>query len=102
MPILPGGISKTFQLQSGETLSITTDASSACRYVQTMISGQAGEQPAGTPIAVPSNSAIVVGARGDVSRWLIDQVLGSGCNVVQNPASAVPDFGMPPDIVHLY
>jgi hypothetical protein len=102
MPILPPGVPKTFQLQPGETLSITTDASSACRFVQTMISGQAGEQPSGTPIAVPSSTAVVVGPRSDTSRWLIDQILGGGCVVVQNPAASVPDSFAPADLVHLY
>jgi|ERR1700694_3776280 len=104
MPTLQPGLSKTYQLQPGETLSITTDSASVCRYGQLIapVGGAVGEQPSGAPISVPSNSAITVGPRGDVSRWLIDSVLGSGCNVVQNPASAVPDFGMPPDIVHLY
>jgi hypothetical protein len=52
--------------------------------------------------SVPSNSAITVGPRGDVSRWLIDQVLGQGVTVTQNAASAVPDFGAPLDLMHLY
>jgi hypothetical protein len=102
MPTLSPGLSKTYQLQPGETLSITTDGVSTCRYVQTLISGQAGEQPSGSPIAVPSNSAITVGPRGDVSRWLIDQVLGQGVSVTQNAASAVPDAFAPADIMHLF
>jgi hypothetical protein len=102
MPILPPGVPKTFQLAPGETLSISTDSSSVCRFVQTLISGQAGEQPSGTPIAVPSSTAVVVGPRSDVSRWLIDQVLGAGCTVVQNPAQSVPDAFAPADLCHLF
>jgi hypothetical protein len=61
-----------------------------------------GEQPVGSPISVPSGSAITIGPRGDVSRWLIDGVLGPGVNVTQVAASAVPDFGAAPDLMHLF
>jgi hypothetical protein len=102
MAILPPGLSKNFQLQPGETLSIVTDSASICRYGQTQSVPGSGEQPSGSPISVPVSSAITVGPRGDVSRWLIDQVLGPSVSVTQNTASAVPDSGAPPDIVHLY
>jgi hypothetical protein len=105
MAILQPGLTKTYQLQPGETLSITTDANSICRYAQLLLAvgGSAvGEQPIGTPIAVPANSAITVGPRGDVSRWLIDGIVGPGVNVTQNPASSVPDFAAPPDVMHAY
>jgi hypothetical protein len=105
MPTLKPGLSQTYQLQPGETLSITTDAASICRYGQLTSAppGSAvGEQPSGSPISVPVSSAITVGPRGDVSRWLIDSVVGPGVNVTQNAASAVPDFGAPLDLMHLY
>jgi hypothetical protein len=100
MPILPPGIPKTYQLQPGETLSIVTDAASICRYGQSFSAPDAVAP--GAAISVPSNSAITVGPRGDVSRWLVDQVLGPSCNVTQNAASSVPDFGMPPDVQHIF
>ena len=106
MPILQAGLAKTFQLQPGETLSITTDAASICRYGQLTGpppgSAASGEQPLGIPISVPASSAITVGPRADVSRWLIDGVLGPGVVVVQIPASSVPDVGAPPDVQHIY
>jgi len=105
MPTLKPGLSQTFQLQPGETLSITTDANSVCRYGQLTSApggGAVGEQPSGSPISVPSGSAVTVGPRGDVSRWLIDQVVGPGCVVTQNPAQAVPHGGAPADLMHLY
>jgi hypothetical protein len=102
MATLQPGVSKSYQLQPGETLSITTDAASICRYGQTVFLPNVGEQPSGAPISVPVNSAITVGPRGDVSRWLIDSVLGPGVNVVQNGASSVPDAFAPPDVMHLY
>jgi hypothetical protein len=105
MAILKPGLSQTFQLQPGETLSITTDSASICRYGQLTsppAGGAAGEQPSGAPVSVPVNSAITVGPRGDVSRWLIDQVLGPGVTVVQNGASSVPDAFAPPDVMHLF
>jgi hypothetical protein len=105
MALLQPGLSKTFQLQPGETLAITTDAASVCRYGQLTppaLGGAVGEQPSGSPISVPANSTITVGPRGDVSRWLIDSVLGPGVNVTQSAASAVPDFGAPLDLMHLF
>jgi hypothetical protein len=103
MPTLQPGLSKSYQLAPGETLSIATDAASICRYGQlTPGSSAVGEQPSLSPISVPSNSTIVVGPRGDISRWLVDSVLGPGCNVTQNPASSVPDLGAPADLMHLY
>jgi hypothetical protein len=102
MPILPPGVPKTFQLQPGETLAITTDSASQCRYGQTVLMPNTGEQPSGAPISVPINSAITVGPRADVSRWIVDQILGPGCNVTQVAASAVPDFGAPLDLMHMY
>jgi hypothetical protein len=105
MPILPPGLSKTFQLAPGETLSLVTDSASVCRYgllIPPPPGSAVGEQPSGSPVSVPSGSAITVGPRGDVSRWLVDQVLGANVSVVQNPASAVPDFGAPPDVQHIY
>jgi hypothetical protein len=102
MPILQPGLSKNFQLQPGETLSIATDANSACRYGQTVLMPNVGEQPSGSPVSVPASSAIVVGPRSDLSRWLIDQVLGPGVVVVQNPAASVPDSGAPADLMHLF
>jgi hypothetical protein len=104
MATLQPGLSKSYQLQPGETLSITTDAASVCRYGQTATppGSAVGEQPSLSPIAVPSASAITVGPRGDVSRWLIDSVLGPGVNVTQNAAASVPDVGAPPDVQHIY
>lgn len=102
MPTLQPGLSKSYQLQPGETLSIITDSASICRYGQTTTTPNAGEQPASAPISVPSSSAITVGPRSDLSRWLIDQIIGSGVSVVQNGASPVPDVGAPPDVQHIY
>jgi hypothetical protein len=105
MPTLQPGLSKTYQLQPGETLSIVTDAASICRYGQLTPpppGGAVGEQPSGSPVSVPASSAITVGPRGDVSRWLIDSVIGPGVNVTQNSASAVPDSGAPLDLMHLF
>jgi hypothetical protein len=104
MPTLQPGLPKSYQLQPGETLSITTDSASACRYGQftTPPGSTVGEQPSGSPISVPASSAITVGPRGDVSRWLIDGVIGPGVAVIQNAASAVPDVGAPPDVQHIY
>jgi hypothetical protein len=105
MAILKPGLSQTFQLAPGETLSIVTDAASICRYGQLIApppGSAVGEQPSLSPISVPVNSTIVVGPRGDVSRWLIDQVLGPGCSVVQNAAASVPDVAAPPDVQHIY
>jgi hypothetical protein len=102
MAILPPGISKSYQLQPGETLSIVTDSASQCRYGQTTFLANVGEQPSGAPVAVPVNSAITVGPRGDVSRWLVDQVLGPGVNVTQVSMQSVPDSGAPPDLMHLF
>jgi hypothetical protein len=105
MPTLKPGLSQIFQLQPGETLSITTDAASVCRYNQltpTPSGGAVGEQPSFSPIAVPASSTITVGPRGDVSRWLIDQVLGPSVVVVQNPAQIVPASAAPADLMHLY
>jgi hypothetical protein len=103
MAILPPGVPKTYQLQPGETLSITTDSASVCRYGQTTPGTSAvGEQPSGAPISVPVNSTITVGPRGDVSRWLVDQVLGPGVSVTQNAAASVPDAFAPLDLMHLF
>jgi hypothetical protein len=104
MPTLKPGLSQTFQLQPGETLSITTDSASVCRYGQLIapVGGAVGEQPSGSPISVPVSSTITVGPRADVSRWLVDQVLGPGVTVVQNPAASVPDVGAPLDLMHMY
>jgi len=103
MPILKPGVPQTFQLQPGETLSITTDTASVCRYGQLIPGTSAvGEQPSLSPTSVPSASTITVGPRGDVSRWLIDSVLGPGVNVVQNSAQSVPDSGAPADVAHFY
>jgi hypothetical protein len=105
MAILKPGLSQTFQLAPGETLGITTDSASICRYGQltTPPPGSAvGEQPSGSPVSVPASSTIVVGPRGDLSRWLIDSVLGPGVNVTQNAAASVPDVGAPPDVQHIY
>jgi hypothetical protein len=103
MAILKPGLSQTFQLAPGETLSIVTDSSSICRYGQvTPGTSAVGEQPPLSPISVPVSSSIVVGPRADVSRWLIDSVLGPGVAVVQNPAASVPDSGAPLDLMHLY
>src|SRR6266851_8134803 len=104
MAILQPGLPKSYQLQPGETLSIATDGASVCRYAQLTTSpgSTVGEQPSGAPISVPASSAITVGPRGDVSRWLIDGVVGPGCSVVQTPAQSVPDLGAPVDLCHLY
>jgi hypothetical protein len=104
MAILKPGLSQTFQLQPGDTLSITTDAASQCRYGQLIapVGGAVGEQPSGAPVSVPVSSTITVGGRSDVSRWLIDQVLGPGVVVVQNPAASVPDVSAPADVQHLF
>src|SRR6266849_3796580 len=99
MAILQAGLPKSYQLQPGETLSITTDAASVCRYGQLPlppILPGGGDMP-GSPISVSVSSAITVGPRGDVSRWLIDGVIGPGVTVVQNPSQSVPDFAAPPD-----
>jgi hypothetical protein len=104
MPTLKPGLSQTFQLQPGETLSITTDAASICRYGQLpqppILPG--GADVPGAPISVPSASTITVGPRGDVSRWLIDSVVGPGVTVTQNAAQGVPDSGAPLDLMHIY
>jgi hypothetical protein len=102
MAILQPGLPKSYQLQPGETLTIVTDAASICRYGQTQTTPGAGEQPASSPISVPANSTIVVGPRSDISRWLVDSVLGPGVVVVQNSAASVPDIGAPPDVQHIY
>jgi hypothetical protein len=104
MPTLQPGLPKSYQLQPGETLNIVTDAASICRYGQltTPPGSTVGEQPSGGAISVPTSSAITVGPRGDVSRWLIDSVVGPGVSVTQNAASSVPDFGAPLDLIHLY
>jgi hypothetical protein len=102
MPILQPGLAKNYQLAPGETLSVVTDANSACRYGQTVLMPNVGEQPSGSPVSVPASSAIVVGPRSDTSRWLIDQILGPGVVVVQNPAASVPHSAAPADLVHLY
>jgi hypothetical protein len=103
MAILPPGVSKNYQLQPGETLSIVTDANSTCRYgLSYVVAGSSDAVMPGAAISVPASSAITVGPRADVSRWLIDQVLGPGVNVTQNAASSVPDFGAPLDLMHLY
>jgi hypothetical protein len=104
MPTLKPGLSQTFQLAAGETLSITTDSASVCRYGQLIapVGGAVGEQPSGAPISVPVSSTITVGPRADVSRWLVDQVLGPGVVVVQNAAASVPDVGAPLDLMHMY
>jgi hypothetical protein len=106
MAILQPGLPKSYQLSPGETLTIVTDAASICRYGQLILpppgSAASGEQPLGIPISVPSSSAITVGPRADVSRWLIDGIIGPGCSVVQNPMQSVPDSGAPPDVMHLF
>jgi hypothetical protein len=105
MPTLQAGLPKTYQLAPGETLSISTDSASVCRYGQLTSApggGAVGEQPSGSPISVPSSSAITVGPLAVVSRWLIDSVVGPGVNVVQNSAQSVPDVGAPPDFMHLF
>src|ERR1700686_3953527 len=103
MPTLQPGLPKSYQLQPGETLSIGTDAASICRYGQTTPGTSAvGEQPSSSPISVPASSTITVGPRGDVSRWLIDGVLGPGVSVTQNSAQSVPDVGAPLDVMHLF
>src|SRR5216684_4455538 len=102
MAILQPGLPKTYQLQPGETLSITTDAASICRYGQLPlppILPGGGDMP-GVAISVPASSTITVGPRGDVSRWLIDGVLGPGVAVVQNAMQSVPDFAAPADLMH--
>jgi hypothetical protein len=102
MPILQPGLSKSYQLQPGETLTIVTDGASQCRYGQTVFMPNTGEQPSGSPISVPSSTTVVVGGRSDVSRWVVDQILGPGVNVTQNPAASVPDLGAPLDLMHMY
>ena len=104
MAILQPGLPKSYQLQPGETLNIVTDSASACRYGQltTPPGSSVGEQPSGSPISVPASSAITVGPRGDLSRWLIDSVIGPGVTVTQNGAQSVPDLGAPIDLCHLY
>jgi hypothetical protein len=105
MALLQPGLARTFQLQPGETLLISTDSASACRYglLTPPPPGSAvGEQPSAAPVSVPASSAITVGPRGDVSRWLIDSVVGPGCSVTQNSAASVPDVGAPPDVQHIY
>jgi hypothetical protein len=102
MAILPPGVPKIFQLQPGETLSIVTDSASVCRYTQTITIANAGEQPAAAPISIAVSSSITVGPRGDVSRLLIDSVIGPGVNVTQNAAASVPDSGAPLDVMHLF
>ena len=52
-------------------------------------------------IAVAASSTITL-AQGGISRWLIDLVVGPGCNVTQNSAQSVPDLGAPVDLMHLY
>jgi hypothetical protein len=100
MAILPPGLPKTFQLQPGETLSITTDSASVCRYTQLLPTPVMDSL--GPAISVPASSAIIVGPRADVSRWLIDSIIGAAVVVVQNGASSVPDFGQPLDLCHLF
>src|SRR5260370_39205756 len=98
MPTLQPGLAKSYQMQPGETLTVTTDANSICRYGQTTFTPSGGEQPSGSPVAVPASSAIIIGPRSDVSRWLIDSVIGPGVSVTQNSAASVPDSGAPPDV----
>jgi hypothetical protein len=104
MPTLKPGLSQTYQLQPGETLSITTDAASICRYGQLpqppILPG--GADMPGSPISVPASSAVMIGPRSDISRWLIDSVIGPGVNVTQNAAASVPDSGAPLDLMHLF
>jgi hypothetical protein len=100
MAILQAGLPKSYQLQPGETLSIGTDANSVCRFTQLLPSPVADSL--GSPISIPASSAITIGPRGDVSRFLVDSVVGAGVVVVQNPSQSVPDFAAPPDLMHAY
>jgi hypothetical protein len=105
MALLPPGVPKTYQLAPGETLSIVTDSVSQCRYGQLIPpspAGAVGEQPSGSPVSVPASSAIVIGPRSDISRWLLDGIVGPGVVVVQNSAASVPDSGAPADVCHLF
>jgi hypothetical protein len=100
MAILPPGIPKTYQLQPGETLSITTDSVSICRYGQSFSAPDAVAP--GAAISVPASSSVVAGPLATVSRWIVDGIVGPGCTVVQNSAQSVPDFGAPLDVCHLF
>jgi hypothetical protein len=100
MAILKPGLSQTYQLQPGETLAVTTDANSVCRFTQLFPTPVADSL--GPATAVPASSAVTVGPQSGVSRWLVDGVIGPGCTVVQNSAASVPDFGAPADLCHLF
>jgi hypothetical protein len=91
-----------YSLQPGESLSVVTDANSTCRYGQLASSPASPDVPAGGMITVAASSAITLGPRSDISRWLIDSVVGPGVNVTQNAAAAVADSGAPADLMHLY
>jgi hypothetical protein len=97
---LTPGIKTLYQLLPGETLVVTTDAASTCNYAQ--LSYPANYPDVGTAIAVPNSATITIGPRADISRWSVDQVLGTSVTVTKNPAASVPDAGAPADLCHLY
>ncbi|SRR5713101_3287548 len=102
MAILQAGTNQyRYSLQPGESLSITTDAASSCRYAQLASAPTATDMPSGGMIAVAASSTITIG-QSSASRWLIESVVGPGCNVTQNAAAAVADLGAPVDLAHFY
>ena len=99
----PSGQSFRYVLAPGETLTITTDAASSCRYGQLLAQPTGAADVPSALIAVGASATVTVGPRADSSRWHIDGVAGNGVTVVQNLAQPiVPQSGAPADVVHLY
>src|SRR5713101_4450420 len=79
MAILQAGTNQyRYSLQPGESLSITTDAASSCRYAQLASAPTATDMPSGGMIAVAASSTITIG-QSSASRWLIERVAGRSC-----------------------
>ncbi|SRR5258706_8939486 len=101
MPIIPAGQTPRYNLQQGESLSITTDANSSCRYGLLPASPSYPDVPGGGMIAVPASTTITVG-QTSASRWLLDLIVGPGVSVTQNSAQSVADFAAPVDVIRLF
>jgi len=69
-------MSSTIQLVPGGIATIKTDNSSAARFVELDDSGV----PVGDYTDVPSNSAVQIGPKTTISRWLIEGT-GGGVEV---------------------
>lgn len=102
MPQISPGTSNRFILQPGETLTIVTDATSTCAVGLLQNPPSTPDVPASGEFSVSSSSTVTIGPRADVSRWVVEQVVGSSVTVTKNPAAAVPDAGAPADLCHLY